>query len=81
MNPLVPAPYDVFWSTAWLAVAAYSVIAFVSLVRSPDVTGMRFLLWTVFVVALPMVGATAWFALGRRPVASQRQRGRTSPDR
>lgn len=65
VNPLLPSWYDMVWSGIALAALAVSIIALVSIVRAKDVTGLRALLWIVVVLALPVIGAARWFAIGR----------------
>lgn len=65
VNPLVPAWYDVAWSSAALLVVAFTVLAFVSLVRAPQATGWRFVVWGAVIVFVPVLGALAWFVIGR----------------
>lgn len=72
-NPLVPTAFDVAVIVVWLIVVAYTVVAFVSAVRDRRVVGIRFLLWFLVIVMLPIVGPTAWFVLRQR--ADDRERG------
>ena len=74
MNPLIPTPYDVAWSVLVIAVLACSVAAIVSMVRTRGLSGGRFLLWLLLVLAAPLAGALAWFACGRRVEAARHDR-------
>lgn len=76
-NPLVPTGYDLVYSGILLLVCAYTVVAFVSAVRDRRVIGIRFLLWFLVIVMLPIIGPTAWFVL--RPRADDPSAGTTSP--
>ncbi|MFK0402924.1 PLD nuclease N-terminal domain-containing protein [Microbacterium sp. NPDC090225] len=65
-NPLVPAAYDIVFSLVWLVVCAYAVVALVSAVRDRRTDGIRFLLWFLIIVLLPVIGPTAWFVIRPR---------------
>ena len=71
-NPLIPAWYDIVWSGIAVLVLALSVIAVVSISRSStQLTSRQALGWTLLVIFVPVIGALAWFAIGRRsPAAS-----------
>lgn len=59
MNPLVPTGWDIFFSAlVWVAVAL-TVVALISLLRA-KVGARATLLWLLFVLLVPGVGATAW---------------------
>ena len=71
-NPLIPAGYDILWSAVALALLAFVVTAFVSVVRhQADLTGIQVTIWLVLIVAAPVLGAIVWFVAGhpdrRRP--------------
>lgn len=74
VNPLVPTAYDVIITALWVGVLAYTAVAFISAVRDRRVTGIRFLLWFLVIVLLPIIGPTAWFVLRDR-----RDDARTAP--
>jgi heme/copper-type cytochrome/quinol oxidase subunit 2 len=76
-NPLIPTAYDVVFSSVWVAVCAYTVIAVVSALRDRRVTGIRFLLWFLVIVLLPVIGPTAWFVL--RPSREETPAGPGTP--
>ena len=59
-----PASYDFAWAAAVLAVAAGVIWMIVTVIRSP-LTGLAKALWIAVAIALPLVGVTAWFILGR----------------
>lgn len=66
-NPLIPAAYDLVWSIVVIATLVLIVVALVSLGRtarrlSPWVT----LAWAALIVVVPVLGAAAWLAAGRR---------------
>lgn len=71
MNPLIPAAYDVVWSLLAAAVIAYSLAAFISLLRTRGLNGGRFLVWLLLVLMAPVLGATAWFCYGRTAEAAR----------
>lgn len=66
-NPLLPAGYDIIWSSVMVAAIAVLVLALVSIGRAKDVTGWRALGWIVVVLCLPVAGAVLWFLVGRTP--------------
>ncbi|WP_292831849.1 PLDc N-terminal domain-containing protein [Microbacterium sp.] len=67
VNPLLPAAYDVAWTIVAVAASALTVIALVSLARAAKLlTAPPALVWVIIVLALPVVGAVAWLAVGRR---------------
>lgn len=74
MNPLVPTAFDLMVSVLYVIVLAYSVAAFISLIRTPLVNGTRFLLWALLVAFVPVIGATLWFVRGR-PGAARTESG------
>lgn len=70
MNPLLPAGYDLIWSGVVVVLLAVTVLALWQALRSKAHTGGQQLLWALVIVAVPMLGAIAWFVLGRtRPAA------------
>ncbi|NHI15975.1 PLDc N-terminal domain-containing protein [Microbacterium excoecariae] len=75
-NPLVPAGYDIAWSVIVAAVIALTVIALIGLARSAKhLTALQAWIWTLLVLLVPVLGAVAWLAVGRRSVlpANSRQ--------
>jgi hypothetical protein len=66
-NPLLPAAYDIAWSAASVVVLVLLIAALVSIARvAKRLTSGQALGWTLVVLLLPVVGAAAWFAIGRR---------------
>ena len=67
-DPLVPASFDPL-STVLVFAAALQVFLFlaaaVSVLRSERLTRNGRLLWLLVLVALPFLGAIAWFLWGR----------------
>jgi len=55
VNPLIPTAWDI----------TLAVVALVSVLRS-RVGRRAAVLWALFVVTLPVVGAVAWFVVRRR---------------
>lgn len=82
MNPLVPNGWDIFFSVlVWVSVAL-TVVALISLLRS-KVGARAPLLWVLFVLLVPGVGATAWLvtAYRLRAVRGPRRADVSNPDR
>lgn len=69
MNPLVPTAFNVVMSILVTLAMVYSIAAIISMVRTRSLIGGRFLVWLLLVLAAPVLGATAWFAYGRRSEA------------
>lgn len=67
MNPLVPGAIDLLWTVIVLASLGLTIVGIVSLSRSRIVlTGNQKLVWALFIVLVPIFGATAWLAGARR---------------
>lgn len=64
-NPLLPASYDLIWSGVVVVVLALMVTALWQALRSKAHTGGQQLMWALVIVVAPVVGAIAWFVLGR----------------
>lgn len=62
-NPLLPAGYDVIWTIAIVLVASLAVVAMAQLVRAKHVRGTEAAIWVLVILALPVVGPAAWFAV------------------
>lgn len=72
MNPLIPAGYDIAWSMVAALAIALTIVALISLARSARRLSMRqALVWTVLVLAVPVLGPIAWLGVGRRSTAAQ----------
>lgn len=72
-NVVIPAGYDLAWSLAVLIVIALAVVALISLARSARrLTAGQALVWVLIVLALPVFGALAWLAIGRRDASQVR---------
>ncbi|MDR6865760.1 urea transporter [Microbacterium resistens] len=64
-NPLIPTAYDVFMVLIALLIVVYGVVAFVSILRTRRVEALTLIFWFVVVLAVPVLGPTAWFLIGR----------------
>uniref|UniRef100_UPI003F50B0C4 PLDc N-terminal domain-containing protein n=1 Tax=Agrococcus chionoecetis TaxID=3153752 RepID=UPI003F50B0C4 len=65
-NPLLPAGYDLLWTAVLVVTLALLATALWQALRSPAHSGTEQLLWALLIVAAPVLGALAWFALGRQ---------------
>jgi len=65
VNPLLPAGYDVAWTAIVVALAALTATALWQALRSRAHSGGQQLLWALVILAAPVLGALAWFVLGR----------------
>ncbi|MET4097907.1 hypothetical protein ABIB37_000144 [Agrococcus sp. UYP10] len=71
VNPLLPTGYDVIWTVAVLALLALAAVAIVQVLREPTLSGLGAVLWLLVILALPVLGAVAWFVLRPRRAAGQ----------
>jgi len=71
MSPLIPTFFDIVMTVLTMLALAYSVVAFVSLIRTRNVIAERFVIWFLIILMVPVLGATAWFAYGRRAEAAR----------
>ena len=76
MTPLVPTVLDGTLMVVSLVALVLSLSAFLSLARAGALTGRRGLAWTLVILLVPVLGATAWFVARRRErAAARRKRG------
>ncbi|WP_431075583.1 PLD nuclease N-terminal domain-containing protein [Microbacterium phyllosphaerae] len=69
-NPLIPAGYDIAWSSVAILTFVLLIVALVSLVRTARrLTGTQALLWTAIILFVPVVGPLCWMLIGRRAAA------------
>lgn len=69
VNPLIPAWYDVAWSTSVAVALVLLVVALISLSRRASLLSARqALVWTVVAIFAPIVGPLAWLSIGKRAV-------------
>lgn len=66
MEWFMPAAYDWIWTAVVLAVVVAAITAIVQINRSPALTALAQVGWTLAVLSLPVVGALAWFVLRPR---------------
>ncbi|TDN45486.1 phospholipase D-like protein [Curtobacterium flaccumfaciens] len=72
-NPVIPQIYDVTWSVVAIASVALVVVALVSLSRTaPRLSPWLAVAWVALIVVVPILGAVAWLAIGRRAVPGER---------
>ncbi|WP_162457746.1 PLDc N-terminal domain-containing protein [Actinotalea caeni] len=62
----MPPVYDWVWSAAVLGVLVAAVVAVVQINRTPRLSTLAQLAWTLVVLALPVLGALTWFAVRPR---------------
>jgi uncharacterized membrane protein YhaH (DUF805 family) len=66
-NPLLPAGYDIAWTTISVLPIALVLVALVSIARSAKrLTSTQALIWTLVAIFVPVVGPIAWLSIGRR---------------
>ena len=66
-NPLIPAGYDIAWSSVAVLMCVLLFVALVSLVRAARrLTGTQALLWTAIILFVPVVGPLCWVLIGHR---------------
>lgn len=64
-NPQLPASYDLVWSGIVVVVLALMATAIWQALRSKHYSGGQQLMWALLIVVVPVLGALAWFVLGR----------------
>lgn len=66
-NPLIPAGYDIAWSVLSTIVIVLTIVALILLARSAKrLTMTHALIWALLILFVPVLGAIAWLAIGRR---------------
>lgn len=66
-NPLIPAAYDLVWSSITLLMLVLLVVCLISLARNARLlTSGQALVWTLVAIFVPIVGPLAWLFIGRR---------------
>lgn len=66
-NPLLPTVGDSVWFALAIVLFVAAVAAVLSISRRARQLGAApLVLWLAFVVLVPLVGPTLWFAVGRR---------------
>jgi len=77
LNPLLPAGYDIAWTTVSFLFIALVVVALVSLARAAKrLTSMQALIWALVTIFVPVVGPLAWLLIGRRSGLAHVQPGK-----
>ncbi|WP_293696469.1 PLDc N-terminal domain-containing protein [uncultured Agrococcus sp.] len=65
VNPLIPAGYDILWTSVAVLHIAVVVAAIVSIVRhAKHLDTPAYVLWILAVLAMPVIGVALWFAFG-----------------
>lgn len=71
-NPLLPAFYDVVWSSVGLLMLVLLIVCLVSLARNaPLLTSGQALAWTLVAIFVPIAGPLAWLFIGRRAAVAR----------
>lgn len=60
MNPLLPSAVEILWAFIALVSFAFALGALASILKSENDVNSKFL-WILFVLLMPILGATAWF--------------------
>ena len=79
MNPFVPTPVDGAAVIAAVMGLVLGIAAFISVICAGGLSGRRTAAWVLVVLALPFVGATAWFLSRRRRHATAAGRAADHP--
>lgn len=67
VNPLLPAWYDIAWSTSVAVALILLVIALISLSRTArSLSSRQALVWTFITIFAPIAGPLAWLSIGKR---------------
>lgn len=72
-NPTLPLAYDITWTVIAVAWLALVITTTVSVLRAGHTSGAAKIAWILIVLALPVLGSLAWFALGSTPAARSRR--------
>lgn len=75
VEPLMPSPLFGFWGLVMSAGAVLFIVALISVARNNAYTSGGTVIWTLIILALPVLGPVLWFLLGRKPL-DPRVRGR-----
>jgi Phospholipase_D-nuclease N-terminal len=72
INPLLPSAFDIFWGVTLVAVGVALLtlwgVALLQIARATMEDTAR-AVWVLIVVLAPVIGAIAWFAIGRPTTA------------
>lgn len=78
VNPLIPAAYDLVWSSMVVLLLAVVVVGIVSIVRhAKHLDNLAYVLWILAVLMMPVLGVALWFAFGRPKVRESRMQSAT----
>jgi hypothetical protein len=70
-TPVIPAGYDVVWTVVMVAYIGLIIVALVSLSRTAlRLSSWLALAWAALIIVVPILGALAWIAVGRRAAPS-----------
>lgn len=67
-NPLIPAWYDVAWSSFLMVALATLVVSLVQIGRAPYLSSTARAIWVLIVLFVPIAGPVVWFFVSRRPL-------------
>ena len=79
-NPLMPAPYDFVWSAVIVLVLGMTITALGQVLRSTAISGAAAIIWVLLILALPVLGAVAWFVLRPRGASGSGAASRAAAD-
>lgn len=70
-NLIMPVTYDVVWSVVVVLVIVLVATSLISIARSAKgLTASQALVWALLIIFVPIIGAVAWFAIGRRSTSN-----------
>lgn len=70
VEPLVPSPLFGVWGFLMSAGVALFLAALISVARNKKYTSGGTVIWTLIIVALPVLGPILWFVIGRKSLDS-----------
>lgn len=70
VEPLMPSPLFGLWGVAMSAGVVLLVAALISVARNKKYTSGGTVIWTLTILALPVLGPILWFLIGRKSLDS-----------
>lgn len=71
VEPLMPAPLLGVWGFVMSAGVAVFVAALISVARNKKYASGGTVIWTLIILALPVLGPILWFLIGRKSLDSR----------
>lgn len=65
-EPLIPASFDIAWTSVLVIAVVALVVALVQIRRAPSLSSTARAIWVFIVLFAPIAGPVVWFIIGRR---------------